>query len=43
MRKTKYGYCQYCNRYIGSGYIAFEHKKLCKNASSEIRKINGGK
>jgi hypothetical protein len=38
----KHGYCPYCKRYIGSGYIGTEHKKLCKNVSVEVRKIHGG-
>ena len=42
MTKTKYGYCPYCKRYIGSGYIAVEHKKLCKNVTPEVRNIHGG-
>ena len=40
--KTKYGYCPYCKRYIGSGYIALEHKKLCKSVSLEVREIHSG-
>lgn len=39
---AKYGYCTHCNRYIGSGYIASEHRKLCKNAIPEVRKIYKG-
>ena len=38
--KAKYGYCPYCFRYIGSGYIYTEHKRLCKNVSAEVREIN---
>jgi hypothetical protein len=40
--KTKYGYCPYCKRYIGSGYIALERKKLCKSVSQEVREIHSG-
>lgn len=38
----KYGYCPYCKRYIGSGYIALEHKKLCKSVSKEVMEIHSG-
>ena len=41
-RMKKYGHCYYCKRYIGSGYIALEHKKLCKNVSPEVREIHSG-
>lgn len=37
----KYGYCKHCNRYIGTGYIANEHIKLCKNTSEDVRIIHG--
>ena len=40
--KVKYGYCPYCFRYIGSGYIYTEHKRLCKNVSDDVRQINQG-
>ena len=40
--KVKYGYCPYCFRYIGSGYIYTEHKRLCKDVSDEVRGINQG-
>lgn len=40
--RTEYGYCPYCKRYIGSGYMATEHKKLCKSVSPEVREIHGG-
>ena len=40
--EVKYGYCPYCFRYIGSGYIYTEHKRLCKNVSAEVREINQG-
>ena len=40
--KVKYGYCPYCFRYIGSGYIYTEHKRLCKNVSDDVREINQG-
>lgn len=39
---AKYGYCPYCGRYIGSGYMACEHKKLCKNATPEARMLHKG-
>ena len=38
----KHGDCPYCKRYIGSGYMATEHKKLCKNAKPEVREIHKG-
>jgi len=37
---SKYGYCPYCTRYIGSGYIATEHKKICKNVSPDRTKFD---
>ena len=40
--RIEMGYCPYCKRYIGSGYIALEHKKLCKNVSPEVREIHSG-
>jgi hypothetical protein len=42
MKKTKYGYCPYCGKYVASGYMTVEHKKICKNLTPEIRKIHGG-
>ena len=40
--KIEYGYCSYCKRYIGGGYMAMEHKKLYKSVSSEVREIHRG-
>jgi predicted Rdx family selenoprotein len=40
--RIEMGYCPYCKRYIGSGYIALEHKKLCKSVSPEVREIHSG-